>query len=201
MYTTTFQTIVNVSGHGHLKCGSRWILGKGWNWSGLPLISRSSEKCKWILLRRIRVARIWNKTEIAWYWLYHFDSGVTSNFGPPQDLKNRLPIPHLVLYGLKMGPFGPLFAWAPCSCGPCGPIVIVLLATANTSIQIGQVTPLATVLWYKCQQIREHHSAQVSNYLHSVQNVWFEVSSRTIWIKPEFKTDENYPLNIKHKSS
>ena len=33
--------------------------------------------------------------------------GVTSNFGSPQDLKNWPPIPHLALYGLKMGPFLP----------------------------------------------------------------------------------------------
>ena len=49
-------------------------------------------------------------------WIRH--SGVTSNFGPPQDLKNEPPIPYLVLYGLKIG----LFA-CPRTCGPCGSIV------------------------------------------------------------------------------
>ena len=37
-----------------------------------------------------------------------YTSGVTSNFAPrtgPQDHKNGLPIPHLALYGLKIGPF------------------------------------------------------------------------------------------------
>ena len=59
--------------------------------------------------------------------VYMHASRVTSNFGPPQDLKNGPPIPQLALYGLKMGPFGSLLAWAPRSCGPCGPIVIPLM--------------------------------------------------------------------------
>ena len=36
-------------------------------------------------------------------------SGVSSNFGPLQDLKNRPLIPYLALYGLKIGPFWAVF--------------------------------------------------------------------------------------------
>ena len=54
---------------------------------------------------------------------------LTSNFGPPPDLKNVPSIPHLALFGLKMAPFGSLFAWAPMhNCWPCGSIVTSLLS-------------------------------------------------------------------------
>ena len=41
-------------------------------------------------------------------------------FRPSQDLKNGPPI-SICLYGLKMGPLGPLFAWAPAAAVPTGP--------------------------------------------------------------------------------
>ena len=41
-------------------------------------------------------------------------SGVTSNFGPLQDLKNGPQIPHFPQYGLKMGPLWAYFCLGPC---------------------------------------------------------------------------------------
>ena len=49
-------------------------------------------------------------------------------FRPSQDLKNGPPI-FICLYGLKMGPLGPLFTWALRRCGPHGPIFTPLART------------------------------------------------------------------------
>ena len=54
----------------------------------------------------------------AFMFSYSGTSGVTSNFGPPTGSKKLAPNPHLALYGLKMGPFGPLFAFSHDRHGP-----------------------------------------------------------------------------------
>ena len=70
-------------------------------------------------------------------------SGVTSNFGPPQDLKNGPTIPHLTIYGLKIGPVWTPFCLGHRSCGTCWPIVTPL-GTMPSCCDLGQLSSLPT---------------------------------------------------------
>ena len=67
--------------------------------------------------------RWWQRTEVT----VRTHSGVTSNFDPPQDLKNGPQLPILPYMAWKWAHFGSLFAWAPHSWEPCRPIVTPLL--------------------------------------------------------------------------